>query len=82
MAEGFDELVDAARDYRVELGEVTDLGDDQVLAVAGGGMKGKASEIDVDTTIFIAVTVHDGLITRMDEYLDRSDALEAAGHQG
>lgn len=45
-------------------------------------MKGKASEIDVDTTIFIAVTVHDGLITRMDEYLDRSDALEAAGHQG
>jgi ketosteroid isomerase-like protein len=79
MTVGFDEVVDTAQDYRVELQEVIDLGGDHVLAVAGVGMTGKASDIDVDTTIFIAVSVRDGLITRMDEYLDRSEALEAAG---
>jgi ketosteroid isomerase-like protein len=80
MTKGFDELVGAARDYRVEIQEVIDLGGDQVLAVAGVGMKGKASEIDVNAVIFVAVTVRDGLITRMDEYVERKDALEAAGH--
>jgi ketosteroid isomerase-like protein len=29
--------------------------------------------------IFALVTVRDGLITRMDEYLERAEALEAAG---
>ena len=42
-------------------------------------MKGKASEIDVNAAIFVAVTVRDGLIIRMDEHLERTEALEAAG---
>ena len=46
IAVGFDELVGAAQDYRVQIREVTDLGDDRVLAVADVGMKGKVSEID------------------------------------
>jgi hypothetical protein len=55
------------------------LGANQVLAVLDLAMKGKASDIDVNTTIFSIVTVEDGLITRMDEYLERDEALEAAG---
>jgi hypothetical protein len=42
-------------------------------------MKGKASDIDVNATIFSIVTVEDGLIIRMDEYLERAEALEAVG---
>jgi ketosteroid isomerase-like protein len=42
-------------------------------------MRGRATDIDVKAGIFIVVTVRDGLITRMDEYLDRADALKAAG---
>jgi hypothetical protein len=57
------------------------LGANQVLAVLDLAMKGKASDIDVNTTIFSIVTVEDGLITRMDEYLERDEALEAAGLQ-
>jgi ketosteroid isomerase-like protein len=79
LAIGFDEMVGAAQDYRVEVQEVTDLADDRVLAVLEVGMKGKASEIDVNAAIFVAVTVRDGLIIRMDEHLERTEALEAAG---
>ena len=78
IAVGFDEMVSAAQDYRVEVREVTDLGDERVLAVLDVGMKGKASEIDADAVIFVAVTVCDGRISRLDEYLERDDAIEAA----
>ena len=79
IAHGVDQFLDAAQDYRVNASEVTDLGDSQVLAVLRLAMKGKASEIDVNATIFSIVTVEDGLIIRMDEYLERAEALEAAG---
>jgi ketosteroid isomerase-like protein len=79
MMRGVDQLLDAAQDYRVNVPEVTDLGDSQVLAVLRPAMKGKASDIDVNATIFSIVTVEDGLIIRMDEYLERAEALEAVG---
>jgi ketosteroid isomerase-like protein len=78
-ARGLDRLLEAAQRYRVSVQEVTRLRADQVLAVLELAMKGKASDIDVETVIFSLVTVRDGLITRMDEYLDRAEALEAAG---
>jgi ketosteroid isomerase-like protein len=77
--DGVDQFLDAAQDYRVNVLEVTDLGDSQVLAVVRLAMKGKASEIDVNATTFSIVTVEDGLIIRLDEYLERAEALEAAG---
>ena len=76
---GVDQFLDAAQDYRVKVLEVTDLGDSQVLAVLRLAMKGKASDIPVNATIFSIVTVEDGLIIRMDEYLERAEALEAVG---
>ena len=76
---GVDQFLDAAQDYRVNVLEVTDLGDSQVLAVVRLAMKGKASDIDVNATIFSIVTVEDSLIIRLDEYLERAEALEAAG---
>ena len=42
-------------------------------------MKGKASDIAVNATIFSIATVEDGLIIGLDEYLERDEALEAAG---
>ena len=76
---GVDQFLDAAQDYRVNVLEVTDLGDSQVLAVMRLAMKGKASDIAVNATIFSIVTVEDGLIIRLDEYLERAEALEAVG---
>src|SRR3954453_23323065 len=47
---GVDQFLDAAQDYRVNVPEVTDLGDSQVLAVVQLTMKGRASDIDVNAT--------------------------------
>ena len=39
----------------------------------------KASDIAVNATIFSIAAMEDGLIMRMNEYLERDEALEAAG---
>ncbi len=79
LARGFDQVVDAAQNYGIEIQAVSDLGGNQVLAVVEAGMRGRATDIDVKAGIFIVVSVRNGLITRMDEYLERAEALEAAG---
>ena len=78
-ARGVDQMLDAAQDSRVTVLEVTDLSDSQVLAVLRLAMKGKTSDIDVNATIFTIVTVDDGLIIGLDDYLERAEALEAVG---
>jgi ketosteroid isomerase-like protein len=79
LASGFDELMEAAQDYGIRIQEVTDLGGDQVLAVVEPTMRGKATDIKVKAVIFAVVTVRDGQIIRMEEHLERAEALEAAG---
>jgi ketosteroid isomerase-like protein len=79
MARGWDELLEAAEDYALTLLEVTDLGNDRVLAVFGPRLEGRSSGIHVNAAMFAVVSLQDGLITRLDEYTDRAEALEAAG---
>ena len=79
MASGFDQLVEAAQTYGIELKEVTDLGENDVLAEIEVEMQGRSSDIDLKTTIFALVTTHDGLITRIADHLQRDEALQAAG---
>ena len=79
LARGFDQTVDAAQDYGIEIQEVSELRGDRVLAVLEVAMRGRATDIGVNAGIYVAVTVRNGLITRMDEYLERAEALEAAG---
>jgi ketosteroid isomerase-like protein len=79
FARGLDWLLEAAEDFRVTLGEVADLGADQVLAVLDRTFKGKDSEIRITGRLFSLVTLRVGLIVQMHEYADRSEALEAVG---
>jgi ketosteroid isomerase-like protein len=79
LANGVDQLLEAADDYRITVEEVTDLRDDYVLAVIQAAMKGKGSEIEVSETVFSLMTLRQGLIVRAEEYLDRAEALEAVG---
>ena len=79
VARGMDWLLEAAEDFRVTLGEVTDLGADQVLATVDRIFKGKSSEIQIAGRLFSLVTLRGGLIARMHEYADRTEALEAVG---
>jgi len=79
IARGWDELLEAAANYRLKLLEVTDLKTDRALAVFGPSLEGRTSGIHVDAAVFAVVTLKDGLIVRLDEYTDRRDALEAVG---
>jgi ketosteroid isomerase-like protein len=68
-------------DYEVRPEEFEHLGDRVVAAVALRG-RGRASGIEVDALFYDVYTVRDGKIVRMDQFTQRSEALEAAGLQG
>ena len=74
-----DEWLDATEDYAVTVRDVTDLEDDRVFIVSDLAFKGKGTGIEVNGVSFAVVTVRGGLITRIDEYASRDEALEAAG---
>jgi ketosteroid isomerase-like protein len=79
MGRGLDELLEAAGDYRLELRDVTDLDDDRVFVVFRPTLEGRSSGIHMDIAVFGVVALQDGLIVRIDEYIDRREAVEAAG---
>ena len=77
-ARAWDDLLEAAGDYGVRLRELIELDDERVLAVVDSALEGKSSGIDVGARVFAVTTIRDGLIVRIDEYLERSEALAAA----
>ncbi len=70
-ASSFDEL-----DVTIE--EIIDAGD-QVIVVAHHRGRGRASGAEVDTRFYEVYTLREGKISRVDEYTERGEALEAAG---
>jgi ketosteroid isomerase-like protein len=70
-ASAFDEL-------KVTVEEIIDAGD-QVVVVAHHQGRGRASGVEVDTRFYEVYTLREGKVSRVDEYTERADALEAAG---
>ena len=68
-------------DYEVRPEEFEHLGDRVVAAVCLRG-RGRASGIEVDALFYDVYTIRDGKIVRMDQFTQRSEALEAAGLHG
>jgi ketosteroid isomerase-like protein len=82
IAQGWDWLAEAAERYTVSLKDVTTLPDDRVLGVVDGTLKAKDSGIEITAQVFSIATVREEVITRMDEYNSRPEALEAVGLSG
>jgi ketosteroid isomerase-like protein len=83
--QGRDELVRALTDYletagnwEVELEELRD-GPKDLFAVTRIHAEGKGSGAPVDQRVFSAVTVRDGKVARIEDHLDRDEAMRAAG---
>jgi ketosteroid isomerase-like protein len=72
-------LGEAFDDYRVELLDVTDLGDGRLLAVIRTSGTGKGSGIEIDGEVGQVVTVESGLMMRADVYPSPDEARRAAG---
>jgi ketosteroid isomerase-like protein len=70
-ASAFDEL-----DVTIE--EILDAGD-QVIVVAHHQGRGRASGAEVDTRFYEVYTLREGKVSRVDEFTERAQALEAAG---
>ena len=67
----FDEL-------KVTVEEIIDAGD-QVVVVAHHQGRGRESGVEVDTRFYEVYTLREGKVSRVDEYTERAEALEAAG---
>jgi hypothetical protein len=68
-------------EFRYQPNEVFDLGDDRLLALGRVEASGSGSGIVVDSEWGILVTVANGLVIREQNFLDRREALAAAGLQ-
>ena len=63
---------------RLELDRVLDAGEN-VVGIGSVGGTGTGSGANVDVPIAFVFTLRDGLITRVEEYLDPQEALRATG---
>jgi ketosteroid isomerase-like protein len=70
-ASAFDELT-------VTVEEIIDAGD-QVVVVTHHEGRGRESGVEVDTRFYEVYSLRDGKVSRVDEYIERAEALAAAG---
>jgi ketosteroid isomerase-like protein len=74
-----EEWLESFDDYRYEIRQIVDCGGDEVLVEATEVGRGAISGAEVRSTHYELLTIHAGLIVRIREYYDESNALEAAG---
>jgi ketosteroid isomerase-like protein len=68
-------------DWKVEVKEIIDAGD-RVLLIAQESGRGKGSGVEIDQLVFAIFTLRNGKIVHWKGFVDRDQALEAAGLQG
>jgi ketosteroid isomerase-like protein len=82
--DGFRQLwrywMDAFADLRWDPEEILDFGD-RILVTAQQSGHGSGSGVAVSVSVFQLFTVRGGLVTRQEDFLERSQALHAAGLQ-
>jgi ketosteroid isomerase-like protein len=78
MRDDIERWASVFEDLRVTVEEIIDAGD-QVVVVAHHKGRGRRSGVEVDTRFYEVYTLHAGKISRVDEFNERAEALEAAG---
>jgi ketosteroid isomerase-like protein len=66
-------------DFRLDLRELLDVSDDMVLSVCRNRGRGRISGLEMDTDMFYVHRIHAGKMDRMQIFLSREQALDAAG---
>jgi ketosteroid isomerase-like protein len=80
MRSDMERWASAFEDLTVTFEEIIDAGD-QVVVVAYHQGRGRTSGVNVDTRFYEVYTLREGKVSRVDEYTERQEALEAAGLQ-
>jgi ketosteroid isomerase-like protein len=72
------EIHEAAEEISLSISDLRASGDRVFQAVTARG-RGKLSKVPVEQPIWTVTTLRDGLAVRVDTYVNRAEALEAAG---
>jgi ketosteroid isomerase-like protein len=78
IAEGMRTWTGTFKDWSFEVEDLIDAGD-QVLVIARESGRGKKSGIEIDQLVFQLFRLRRGKVIHWKLYLDRAEALEAAG---
>jgi ketosteroid isomerase-like protein len=78
MRSNMERWASAFNELEVTAEEFIDAGD-RVLVTAYHRGRGQGSVVEVDTRFYELYTLRHGKVVRVDEFTDRSEALEAAG---
>ena len=81
MRDDWERWTSAFEELKVTFEEIVDAGD-QVVVVAHHQGRGRGSGVEVDARFYEVYTLRDGKVSRVDEYTERAEALEAAGLRG
>ena len=79
LAAIWDDIFEVAQDYRISVRELRESDGGLVFASIDRTITAKGSGIQTTFPVFTVTRVSDGVITEIDEYFDRHQALEAAG---
>jgi ketosteroid isomerase-like protein len=72
------DLYETFAEVRIEMSEFLDLGDG-LVAIGRTRNRGKASGVETETPLALVTQIRDGKTISIRAYLDREEALEAAG---
>lgn len=74
----FQDLSEAWQIFQVDIGEYRDAGD-VVVAIGDLKARGRSSGVEVDRPLAWLITIRGGKATRVQVFLDPTEALKAAG---
>ena len=75
----FDALDDVFDDVRIEIEEITDVGEGRLVVELHVSGRGKGSGVNVEQRNGQVWTIVDSKVARIDSYMNSADAFEAAG---
>jgi ketosteroid isomerase-like protein len=79
IAQAIDDWPKQWEDFRLEVTEIIDVSDDLLISVTRHTGRGRTSGIELDFEVFYVHHVRDGKLARLEMFLSREQALQAAG---
>lgn len=75
----FSEIDQQFDEWRLQVVEIRDIGNDRVLALGQIHLRGRESRVEFDQPMAWLIGFRDGRVLRLEMFPDHTDALEAAG---